>query len=91
MAILKYSYLVFGVIWFITINVLSYTLPAFEGPIATKLFYSLMSGILLAFVYLSILKTELIFKRPFQNLTTYMKISLYLGIIVLPLISLYYS
>ncbi|PKK93583.1 MAG: hypothetical protein CVV61_03900 [Tenericutes bacterium HGW-Tenericutes-6] len=91
MAILKYIYLVFGIIWFITLNILSYTMPAFDGPLLTKLFYSIISFLLLLFVYLSILKTELIFRKPFQYLSTYMKISLYVGIFVLPLISLYYT
>lgn len=91
MAVLKYLYLAFGLIFYITLNVLSYTMPAFQGEILTKILFSAISFALLILDDITILKTEWILKKPFQALTTYTKIMLYLGVIVIPLISLYYQ
>jgi hypothetical protein len=91
MAILKYSYLVFGVGLYIVLNVLSYTTPIFPGELGTKILFSFISLLLLTLDYATILFTEKLFKRPFRDFTTYMKISLYIGVIIIPLISLYYT
>ncbi len=91
MAILKYSYLVSGLMLYIGINIISYTSPAFEGDLMLKIMYSTISLILLILDYLVILKTEMIMKKPFKQFSTYTKIMLYVGIIVIPLISLYYG
>lgn len=91
MAILKYIYLSLGLILYIFFNYLSYTHPAFSGDLLTKVLFSLISLVLLSFDYIVILKSEWIFKKTFKNFTTYTKIMLYLGIIITPLISLYYQ
>lgn len=91
MAILKYCYLISGFILYIGINVISYTSPAFEGDLMMKIIYSTVSMILLILDYMVILKTEMIMKKPFKQFSTYTKIMLYVGIVVIPLISLYYG
>ncbi|HAX02831.1 MAG: hypothetical protein A2Y45_05315 [Tenericutes bacterium GWC2_34_14] len=91
MAILKYSYLVLGVILYVFINVLSYTTASFAGDMGIKILYSAISLILLVLDYVIILKAELIFKRPFSSFTMYTKIMFYIGVFVIPMISLYYQ
>ena len=91
MAILKYSYLALGVILYVAVNVVSYTSPIFPGELGTKILFSSISFILLILDYATILFTQKLFKRPFRVFTTYVKISLYIGVIIIPLISLYYS
>lgn len=91
MAILKYAYLTFGVVFYVILNVFSYTHPQFVGAMTIKVFYSVISCLLLIMDYILILKTEWILKKPFKHLTTYTKIMLYLGILIIPLISLYYE
>lgn len=91
MAILKYGYLLLGWVFFGFINVMSFTQPMFHGPIETKILFSGISMILLILDNLIILKSEWIFKRPFKQFQTYHQIMFYLGILVIPLISLYYQ
>lgn len=91
MAILKYSYLVFGVIFYGFINYISYTMPSFEGELRMKILFSGLSLILLVLDYVIILKAEIIFKRPFASFSTYAKIMFYIGVFVIPIISLYYQ
>ncbi len=90
MAILKYTYLSLGIILLIIFNIMSYTLDAYQGDIVMKILFSLISFVLLSIDYLAILQTKKWFKREFSDFSTYMKITLYLGIIVIPMISLYY-
>lgn len=91
MAILKYTYLSLGIILYVLLNIASYTMATFEGDIPTKILFSGISLVLLVFDYAAILKTEWLFKKPFSSFTTYTKTMLYLGIIIAPLISLYYQ
>ena len=91
MAILKYLYLSFGVLLYIFINFVSYTNPNFAGAISMKIIYSTISFVLLVLDYASILFPKKLYKKDFSQYTTYVKISLYLGVIVIPLISLYYT
>ncbi|MBU1142059.1 MAG: hypothetical protein KKH92_00275, partial [Firmicutes bacterium] len=73
------------------INIVSYTNPNFTGELSIKIIYSTISLLLLIFDYASILFPKRLYKKDFSQYTTYVKISLYLGVIVIPLISLYYS
>jgi hypothetical protein len=90
-AILKYGYLSLGLVLYVLFNIASYTMPTFQGEIAKKILFSGISFIFLMLDYIVILKTEWLFKKPFQSFTTYTKAMLYLGIIIAPLISLYYQ
>ena len=89
MAILKYTYLGFGLILYIAVNIVSYSNPNLPAILDRKIMFSIFSFALLAFDYVCILWTEKIFKRPFKDFTTYMKVTFYLGIIIFPLFSLY--
>jgi len=91
MAILKYIYLSLGVILYILINYASYTHTQFEGELATKLLFSTISLVLLVGDFAVILFTKKILKREFKDFTPYVKFSLYAGVLIFPLISLYYS
>jgi hypothetical protein len=91
MAILKYSYLALGVIFYTLVNVVSYTSPIFPGELGTKILFSSISLLLLTLDYATILFTQTLYKRPFSDFTTYVKITLYIGVIIIPLISLYYT
>ncbi|MDI6452641.1 hypothetical protein [Peloplasma aerotolerans] len=91
MAVLKYSYLIFGVLLYIVINVISYTNPNFGGELGMKLLFSTASLFLMTLNYSIILFSERLFHKPFHAFSTYVKVSLYLGVIVTPLISLYYT
>jgi hypothetical protein len=66
-------------------------MPTFQGDMATKILFSGLSLVFLVLDYIVILKTKWLFKKPFQSFTTYTKAMLYLGIIIAPLISLYYQ
>lgn len=90
MAILKYGYLSLGMILYVLFNIISYTHPAYAGPIEMKILFSIISLGLLSFDYIIILWTRKIFKRNFSDFTTYIKVTLYLGILITPMISLYY-
>jgi len=89
MAILKYTYLGFGLILYISVNIISYSNPNVLEILDRKIIFSVLSFVLLAFDYVCILWTEKIFKRPFKDFATYMKVTLYLGIVIFPLFSLY--
>jgi len=91
MAILKYFYLSLGIILYIFINIVSYSNPNFSGELSIKIIYSTISLALLVLDYASILFPKKLYKKDFFEYTTYVKISLYLGVIVIPLISLYYT
>lgn len=91
MAILKYSYLIFGIGLYVALNVISYTSPIFPGELGTKILFSVISFLLLLLDYATILFTKKLYKRPFSDFTTYVKVSLYIGVIIIPLISLYYT
>lgn len=91
MAILKYAYLSLGLVLYVLFNIVSYTMPTFQGDMATKILFSGLSLVFLVLDYIVILKTKWLFKKPFQSFTTYTKAMLYLGIIIAPLISLYYQ
>jgi hypothetical protein len=90
-AILKYGYLSLGLVLYVLFNIASYTMPTFQGDMATKILFSGLSLVFLVLDYIVILKTKWLFKKPFQSFTTYSKAMLYLGIIIAPLISLYYQ
>lgn len=66
-------------------------MPTFQGNMTTKILFSSISLILLILDFIVILKAELIFKKPLKDMTTYTKVMIYLGVIVIPLISLYYQ
>jgi len=91
MAILKYTYLGFGIILYVAVNVISYSNPNLTAVLDRKILFSILSLLLLGFDYACILLTKKLFKRPFKDFETYMKITFYLGIIIFPLISLYAS
>jgi hypothetical protein len=91
MAILKYTYLSLGVILYIGINYISYTNVIYQGDIGMKLLFSALSLIFLSLDYVAIFYTKKVFKKEFKDFSTYVKITLYLGIIIAPLISLYYT
>ena len=91
MAIIRYLYLLMGWMMYGLMNVISYTSSSFEGPIQTKIIFSTISLILLLMDNIIILKSEWIFKRPFHTLTKYHQFMVYLGVLVIPLISLYYQ
>lgn len=90
MAILKYSYLSLGLILYGIVNYFSYTDPSFDASLGMKILFSMISFVLLMIDYLVILCTKKIFKKEFSDFTTYVKITLYIGIVIAPLISLYY-
>jgi hypothetical protein len=91
MAILKYSYLSLGVILYIGINYISYTHVAYQADLGMKLMFSALSLLFLSLDYLAILFTQKVFRKEFKDFTTYIKVTLYLGIVIAPLISLYYT
>jgi len=89
MAILKRSYLLSGITLYVLINVISYTDTNYSGELSLKITLSLVSFVLLMIDYACIIYTKKIFNRDFEDFATFMKITLYLGVIVIPLISLY--
>lgn len=88
--ILKYSYLGMGIFLFIGVNIFSYTNLGVDGDIFKKLLFSAISFVLLIINYMSILFTKRLYKRDFVDFTRYTKVTMYLGVIIIPLISLYY-
>ncbi len=91
MAILKYGLVVFGYGFYVFINIVSYTHPSFPGAFETKIIFSLLSLFFLTIDSLILLIPEKITKRTWKELSLYTRISVVLGILILPLISLYYS
>jgi hypothetical protein len=91
MAILKYGLVVIGYGMYVFVNVLSYTHPSFPGPFETKIIFSLLSLFFLTIDSLILLFPEKITKRTWKELSLYTRISVVLGVLILPLISLYYS
>lgn len=87
---MKKLYILSGWIWYGYLNVVSYTNPSYAGPWATKIIYSLTSAILLILLDLILLEKLMFMKKPYALLTLYTKIMLHVGILVVPLISLYY-
>lgn len=90
MAILRSIYVGSGFIWYIAINVISYTNPLYEANITTKVIFSFISFILYVSNGSIILASEKILKKPFESLSLHTKIIVSVGVIVIPLISLYY-
>jgi hypothetical protein len=91
MAILKYVLAVIGYGLYVFINILSYTHPSFSGPVETKIIFSLLSLFFLTIDVLILLVPEKITKRTWKELSLYTRISVVLGVLILPLVSLYYS
>lgn len=91
MAILKYGLIVIGYGLYIFINILSYSNPSFSGPLGTKILFSTLSFVFMTIDVLIFLMTKQITKREWKELSLYTRISVVLGIIILPLISLYYT
>jgi len=91
MAILKYGYVVLGYGFFIFINILSYTHPSFPGPLETKILFSMLSFVFMSIDSAFFLWTKQITKHEWKDLSLYTRISVILGIIILPLVSLYYN
>ncbi len=90
MAIIKKIYVVMGFVWYGFINYLSYNRIEFVAPIGMKILYSIVSFILLSYISLSILFTHKLYKKDFHELKLSTKIMFILGIVIVPLISLYY-
>lgn len=88
---MKYTYLAGGVGLYVYMNILSYTHPEYGGELGLKIVFSIISFFLMVMIYLMILKPERIFKKPFQDLGLHLRIMLYIGVVVAPLISLYYT
>ena len=90
MAILKYVYVGIGLIWYIFINIVSYTNPFYEAVTTYKVIFSTLSLVLFMINALFILYTERILKKPFKSLSLHTKIILIVGVVIIPIISLYY-
>jgi hypothetical protein len=90
MAILRKFYVLIGYLWYGVINYLSYQRVEFEAPLGLKILYSLVSFILLTYISLSIVFTKRIYKKSFKDLSLSLKLMFILGIVIVPLISLYY-
>ncbi len=90
MKVVKYLYLGFGVVLFIGVNIFSFTTSYNNAEIGMKILFSSISFVLMLLNYASIVCTKKLYKREFSDFTTYFKITLYLGVIIIPLISLYY-
>lgn len=88
--IIKYSYLFLGIIYYAWINYISYNFEPYASrqSLPLKIVFSAIALIALLFIYLLLLKPELIFKK--KKLTKDIIISLYVGVLIVPLISLYY-
>jgi hypothetical protein len=91
MAILKYMYLSLGIILYIIFNFVSYTNANYAGDIFTKLMFSTLSFIFLILCYALILFPETITKKAFSQFPTHLKVMLYVGIVISPMMSLYYT
>ncbi|MFU8793619.1 MAG: hypothetical protein ACNA7K_06290 [Acholeplasmataceae bacterium] len=90
MAILRRVYVAFGFLWYVFINIISYTMPLYEANITLKIIFSFISLILFIGNGLIILETKRLFKKPFEALSLHTKIIVSVGVIVIPLVSLYY-
>lgn len=86
---LKYSYLSLGVIHFLALNYISYFVEPYSlaEPLYLKIILSVLSLALFVFIYILLIKPTLIFKKPLSKETV---ITLYIGVLIVPLISLYY-
>ncbi|HHW79577.1 MAG TPA: hypothetical protein GX742_02105 [Acholeplasmataceae bacterium] len=86
--VLKISYLSSAIIYLIGVNYISYTLEPYslKEPLIFKILLSLLSVLIMTFVYILLIKPDLIIKKQLNQETIVM---LYLSIIVIPLISLY--
>ena len=86
---IKYLYLVSSIPYFIFINYISYNVEPYSiaKPLAVKLTFSIISAILFIIILLLLIRPSLIYKKEIKLDT---KIALYIGIIIVPLISLYY-
>lgn len=90
MAILRKIYVLIGFVWYGVINYFSYQRVEFEAPLGLKILYSLVSFILLTYISLSLVFTERIYKKSFKDLSLSLRLMFILGIVIVPLISLYY-
>jgi hypothetical protein len=91
MAILKYTYLSLGVILYVVFNVISYTNDNYVGDLTTKMIFSFISLVFLMLCYALILFSKKLTKKAFYQYPTHLKIALYVGILIAPMISLYYT
>ncbi|MDY0277293.1 MAG: hypothetical protein RBQ97_04335 [Acholeplasma sp.] len=84
---LKIIILGIGIIYYGAINVLSYTVMPYQNnhPIILKIAYSLLSFLILAIVYILLIKPKMLYKK---EISKDMIIALYIGILIIPLISL---
>lgn len=88
MAILKYAYLGFGLGLFLYMNGLSYMVETYAAPLHMKVLFSVISLVLLMIDYALILYPDRFSRKP---MATHTRIILYIGVVVIPLISLYYA
>lgn len=91
MKYLKYGYLVFGIFFYIYINYITYTIIDTDADLSMSILFSMLSFVLLMLDYTLILIPHFFIKKPFQNFTLHTKILLYAGVVIIPLISLYYT
>jgi len=87
--IIKYIYLILGIVHYFVINYISYYVEPYSTGIhiGFKILFSIISLIILTIVYILILKPTLLTKKALKT-ETY--IALYIGVLVVPLISLAY-
>lgn len=87
--VLNVIYLAIGPVYYLGLNYISFFMEPYSlaEPLYLKIILSILSLVLLVFVYILIIKPELLFKKP---ITTETKVTLYIGISIIPLISLYY-
>ena len=85
--VFKYLYLVIGVIYYILVNYLSFNVEPYKSTqiLSYKIFFTTLSLILLIIIYLMILIPKIFTKEDFTLNT---KIALYVGVLIVPLISL---
>lgn len=87
--IFKYSYLILGIIHYFVVNYISYFVEPYSNSIhiVLKILFSVLSLVLLTIVYILILKPNLLTKK---ELKTETYIALYIGVLIIPLISMAY-
>ncbi|MFA5560291.1 MAG: hypothetical protein WC964_00795 [Acholeplasmataceae bacterium] len=90
MAIIKYFYLLGAYTLYGYVNYVSYTNPAYQANLTTKIIFSTVSLLLLIGFTLIILIPEKIIRRPFSSFSRYTRVVIYIGVYIAPLISLYY-
>lgn len=85
--VLKYFYLTLGLVHFTWVNYLSYNVEPYknQNSLGIKILFSVISLILLAIVYILLIYPKL-FKK--EKIKTETKIALYVGVIIVSLISL---